>query len=89
MSRVIRRSFARAFDHAELWPGTGNRETFARWLRKDHPIRWAWDRMAMIRERYKTLFAEAEWPHLQRRRFKSPAEAEAWLSILDHTTNKD
>ena len=43
MGRVIRRSFARAIAHQELWPGTGNYEEFHRWLDKEHPIRWAWD----------------------------------------------
>src|SRR5262249_52432024 len=32
MVRVFRRSFARAITGEELWPGTGNREDFARWL---------------------------------------------------------
>ena len=31
MSRVLRRSFVRARTGEELWPGTGNRETFV-WL---------------------------------------------------------
>ena len=43
MRQVIVRSFLRAISGKELWPGTGNREMFSRWLDKDHPIRWAWD----------------------------------------------
>src|SRR5689334_16352782 len=43
MRRVIWRSLVRAIDRKELWPGTGNRESFVQWFRdKDHPIRWAW-----------------------------------------------
>jgi adenylate kinase family enzyme len=34
MRRVIWRSLVRAIDRAELWPGTGNREDFRRWLDK-------------------------------------------------------
>ena len=49
MSRVLRRSLARAVDKRELWPGTGNREHFVRWLDKEHPIRWAWDTFAARR----------------------------------------
>jgi adenylate kinase family enzyme len=57
MRQVIWRSFSRAMTRRELWPGTGNREQFSRWLDKGHPIRWAWDNFAMNRERYGKLFA--------------------------------
>ena len=57
MRRVIWRSFSRAATKQELWPGTGNKELFRRWLDREHPIRWAWDTWAMIRERYAGLFA--------------------------------
>jgi adenylate kinase family enzyme len=57
MRRVIWRSFSRAVTKEELWPGTGNKELFRKWLDKGHPIRWAWDNWAMIRERYSTMFA--------------------------------
>jgi adenylate kinase family enzyme len=36
MSRVIKRSIARAFDQKELW--AGNREDWRRWLRPSHPM---------------------------------------------------
>jgi adenylate kinase family enzyme len=42
MSRVIRRSAARALTRRELW--NGNRESWRDWLRADHPIRWSWSR---------------------------------------------
>ena len=57
MRRVVWRSFTRAISKQELWAGTGNRELFRRWLDKEHPIRWAWDTWAMVRERYATWFA--------------------------------
>jgi adenylate kinase family enzyme len=58
MRRVIWRSFSRAVSKRELWPGTGNKELFRRWLDKEHPIRWAWDNWAMNRARYGDLFAD-------------------------------
>src|SRR6478736_348534 len=42
MRRVVQRSFIRAVLRRELWPGTGNREDFRRWVDPGHPIRWAW-----------------------------------------------
>lgn len=58
MRQVIWRSFSRAITRQELWPGTGNRELFRKWLEKEHPIRWAWDTWEMIRARYSGMFAE-------------------------------
>jgi hypothetical protein len=57
MRQVIWRSFSRAVTKRELWPGTGNKELFRRWLDKEHPIRWAWDTWAMVRARYAKMFA--------------------------------
>ena len=57
MRQVIWRSFSRALSKQELWPGTGNKELFRKWLDKEHPIRWAWDTRAMVRARYEKLFA--------------------------------
>src|SRR3954471_18344595 len=58
MRRVIWRSFSRAVSKTELWPGTGNKEMFRRWLDKEHPIRWAWDTWAMNRARFMTAFGD-------------------------------
>jgi adenylate kinase family enzyme len=76
MARVIRRSFVRAITHAELWPGTGNRELFHRWFSKEHPIRWAWDTFHMRRARYGELFADPAMARLERHRLRHPREAE-------------
>src|SRR5437879_10946074 len=56
MRQVIWRSFSRAVSKTELWSGSGNKELFHKWLDKEHPIRWAWDTWALVRERYATLF---------------------------------
>jgi len=61
MPQVIWRSFSRAASKRELWPGTGNREMFRRWLDREHPIRWAWDTWAMVRERYGAWFADGAY----------------------------
>lgn len=82
MRRVIARSFKRAWDQTELWAGTGNTETFARWLDKEHPIRWAWDTWAMRRARYEALFAEPRFAHLNLHRLKAPREADALVARI-------
>ena len=79
---MIRRSFVRALLRAELWPGTGNRESFARWPRKDHPIRWAWDTFDLRRETYAALLADPTTTHVAKHRLRHPSEAEALLHEL-------
>jgi adenylate kinase family enzyme len=61
MRQVIWRSLSRAISKQELWPGTGNRELFRRWLDKEHPIRWAWDTWAMMHARYSALFGDGQF----------------------------
>ena len=82
MCRVVTRSIARAASGEELWPGTGARETWRRWLDKEHPIRWAWDTHAANRARYEALFASGEYAHLTVRRLRTPHEADRLESSL-------
>ena len=79
MRRVLVRSIERAASGAELWPGTGNRESWRRWLGQEHPIRWAWDTHAANRARYAALFAGAEHAHLRVHRLRRPVEVERLL----------
>lgn len=82
MRRVIRRSFVRAVGGGELWPGTGNTETFARWLDKGHPIRWAWDTYDRRKRQYEALFASDAVAHLTAHRVTRPGDAEALVERL-------
>ena len=82
MTRVLRRSFARALTRQELWPGTGNREEFGRWLDKEHPLRWAWDTYEDRRRRFEALFDDPAAPHMARYRLRRPSEAEALIRRL-------
>jgi adenylate kinase family enzyme len=79
VSRVLRRSFARAVDKQELWPGTGNREHFARWVDKEHPIRWAWDTFAERRAFYDRLEGDPAVAHLAFHRLRRPGEVPALI----------
>ncbi len=82
VARVLRRSFLRAISGEELWPGTGNREDFRRWLRADHPIRWTWDTYRGANERREARFAGAEVAHARRHRFRTPRETRLWLQQI-------
>lgn len=82
MRRVIWRSLVRAIGGKELWPGTGNRETFTRWLDKGHPIRWAWDTWAQRRARYPAMFERLENPKPLVHRLSHPREGAALIARL-------
>jgi len=82
MRRVIWRSLVRALGGQELWPGTGNREEFGRWLSKEHPIRWAWDTYDDRRRRFETLFEDLRAAHTVRHRLRHPSEAEPLIASL-------
>lgn len=82
MSRVLRRSLVRAIGGQELWEGTGNTETFARWLDKEHPIRWSWDTYAGRKARYQAMMDGEAWAGLRVHRVTRPKEADALIRRL-------
>jgi len=82
MGRVIRRSFARAMDGKELWPGTGNVETFSKWLGKEHPIRWSWDHFHQIRQRYGEVFSDPANAYLRVHHLKHPKDVPELVARL-------
>ena len=82
MRRVLWRSFSRAVTGNELWPGTGNRESFARWIDKEHPIRWAWESFHDRRRRYGEAMAKLEAGGVPVYRLRRPREAEPLIGRL-------
>jgi len=82
MRQVLWRSFSRAVTKRELWPGTGNKELFRRWLDKEHPIRWAWDTWAQVHERYGDWFAGGTYEGRPVYRVASKREAKRLIEQL-------
>lgn len=87
MPRVIRRSFLRAVDGKELWPGTGNREDFRRWLDREHPIRYACGSFHRRRPVNEALFADPALAHVEKYRLRHPREAEPLIRQLAGAEN--
>jgi adenylate kinase family enzyme len=79
--RLWGRTIARIRDQAELWPGTGNRET-ARdaFLSRDSLFWWAVKTHWRRRKNYSRLLAEAESGGKTVYRFTRPADADRWLA---------
>jgi adenylate kinase family enzyme len=78
--RLWRRTITRIRDRRELWPGTGNRETFrGAFLSRDSLFVWALTTHRRRRRAYAALFASPELAHARKLRFRDPAEADRWL----------
>ena len=88
MTRVFRRSLVRAVSRQELWPGTGNREQFSRWLDKEHPLRWAWDTYRDRRRLYGALFADPGFARVVRYRLRHPSEAGRLIRSLQEEAER-
>ena len=79
-ANLWRRTVARLRDKQELWPGTGNRETvrnafFSRDSLFVRALRTYWRR----KRNYARLFASPDVAHARTLRFRTPAEARAWI----------
>jgi adenylate kinase family enzyme len=82
MPQVIWRSVSRAVGGGELWAGTGNKERASEWLKKEHPIRWAWDTWATLHDRYAGWFADGTFEGRPVHRVRTRAEARALVDRL-------
>jgi adenylate kinase family enzyme len=82
MRRVITRSLRRAVDRRELWPGTGNRESWRKWFRASHPIRWAWSTWHRRRTETEARLIEPRYANLKVVRLRHPRDARSVLTRL-------
>lgn len=77
MPRVLRRSLRRTVRRERLFGG--NRETWAGWLRRDHPAWWAWSQHGARRADIARRTHSAEFAPLRVLRFTDPRDAATWL----------
>lgn len=79
--RLVRRTLARWRSGDELWPGTGNRESFRLlFLSRDSILWWALRTYRGRRSRFEADLARPEHAHLSVIRVRTPDEAGAWLA---------
>ena len=80
-ARLFGRAIRRRRTAEELWPGTGNRETYrSQFLSRDSLFWWAFKTHRRRRRELQLILARPEYAHLAVHRFRRPVEAEAWLS---------
>lgn len=83
-SRTVYQAFRRAMNRAwtgeEMWPGTGNRETFRKSLfSKSSIIWWTLTSYDKVRARYESLICEPNYSHIRFVRIQNHKQAEKFL----------
>lgn len=81
--QALRRAFTRAWRKTELWPGTGNRESFRQsFFSRESILLWTLKTWRSNRARYLADMQNPAWRHLRFVHLRSPAQAEAFLQSL-------
>jgi hypothetical protein len=81
--RLFARMVRRVRSGEELWPGTGNRESYrSQLLSGDSLFVWALRSYWRRRRVYREVLARPEHAHLEVLHFQDPAEADRWLSRI-------
>jgi hypothetical protein len=79
-ARLFERAVRRIRSREELWPGTGNRETYRnQFLSRETLFWWALKTYRRRRRELPVILARPEYAHLVVHRFRCADEAEAWL----------
>lgn len=79
-ARLLERAVRRIRSREEIWPGTGNRETWRnQFLSRETLFWWALKTHSRRRRELPLVLARPENAHLVVHRFRRPKEAQAWL----------
>ena len=78
----ISRAISRALSKQELWPNTGNIETFRKLFSKDSIILWAIKCYYPNRRKYKKMMLSQQYSHIEFVRLRSPVESKEYLANI-------
>jgi hypothetical protein len=85
-ARLFGRAIRRIRSGEELWPGTGNRETFRnQFFSRDTLFWWAIKTHGRRRRAMPEILAQPEHAHLTLHRFRTSHDAQAWLELQPAT----
>lgn len=83
LRQAVCRAASRALRHQELWPGTGNRESFRRsFASRDSIILWTLKTWRQNRERYLRDMSDPQWQHIRFIRLQNQRETNAFMADL-------
>jgi adenylate kinase family enzyme len=83
MYQTIRRAISRMISQQELWPGTGNKETFRKaFFSKESIILWSLSQFRKVKNRYRQIMRDPSYSHINFIRLKSPKTSDKLLEKL-------
>lgn len=78
--QAIKRAFSRSMSGRELWPGTGNVETFSKsFFSRSSVINWTLKTHGSNRQRYVEMMHAREFEHIRFIHLRTPRAARAFL----------
>lgn len=81
--QLLGRTLRRAITRRELWPGTGNRESFIRsFFTRESILLWSWRTHGPLRERYEARMKDPRFARIRFVRLRSPQETRRFLEGL-------
>lgn len=82
--QATKRAIIRVVTKAELWPGTGNKESFRRtFMSKESVLLWMINHHASNRDRYEKMMASEEYQHIRFIRVRTPKQARQLLDGIN------
>lgn len=85
--RAVTRAFSRAVDQKELWPGTGNRESFRQsFFSTDSIILWTLRTYLKNKKRYSLAMKNSQYKHLKFVRLRSQKDVDKFIDGLRQAT---
>ncbi len=83
LKQATSRAFQRAWQKNEIWPGTGNRESFRKlFFSHDSIVLWTLVSYHKVRKRYAAKMASEKFTHIDFVRLQNPQQAEAFLESV-------
>lgn len=83
LRQAVTRAVKRAWDQKELWPDTGNRESFRRsFFSRESIIIWTLKTWRRNRQRYAADMVDPRYQHLRFVRITCPEQADAFIAGL-------
>lgn len=79
ITQSVFRAVNRSYHKTELWPNTGNYETFGKMFSKDSIVWWCVKSYSKIRKRYQLVMNDPDFAHIQFIHLTSPKEAEEYI----------
>ena len=87
LKQATSRAFQRAWQQTEIWPGTGNRESFSKlFFSHDSIVLWTLISYHKVRRRYAAKMSSEQFAHIDFVRLQNPRQTAAFLGSIASPT---